>query len=282
LIDIQSGKTVSPLLQGFSNNIGKEGICLSAKNIDPAYLASIRNKQVKLSLKIQLPFKTKAVESLAGIAWLKEIPDESGFYSIGLHYEQIDSKDSGSILRFARLRSLFKPVMLSTLALLLAFLILGSYFNWKLIKDNKSLTEQMAMAWRDSTAAQQKLTEISAQKKEMESRMVGFENKIQLVETQKFEFEATTKKKESAASQEIEKLRNLVVNLKKEKDLLQKDMESISRQEDIAREEFNQLIKEVTTGAQAKELNSQVSEDGEFIQIWHDLDSGEKNDNPVE
>jgi len=281
LIDTQSGKAVSPVFQGFSNNIGKEGICLSAKNIDPASLAGITNKQAKISLKIYLPFRPKPVESLTGISWIKDTPDQSGFHSIGLHYEQIDKKENGLILRFARLKSLFAPVMLSVLALLLALSVLGAYSNWKLNKSNEDLVEEMSRAWAETTAVQQKLTEIASQKKEMESKIVDLEAGIQSMEIKRLELEAKAKEKESAASQEIERLSNLAAGLQKDKEALERDLSVISEQEDITKEKLDQVIREILPGMEGEGVKVEASEDGQSIQIWHSPDGDSGDNGPV-
>ncbi|MHB8155300.1 MAG: hypothetical protein ACYDFR_04520, partial [Candidatus Omnitrophota bacterium] len=52
---------LSAWLQGFTNNISQDGICLAINNLDPELFELLRKKNVKLSLEIDIPISRKHI-----------------------------------------------------------------------------------------------------------------------------------------------------------------------------------------------------------------------------
>ena len=82
------GKTaLSDWQQGFSNNIGKGGLCLCINNLSVELCALLKEKKAKLALEMRCRFLVKTSLPFTGIAWLEEVSLEARKYLVGLRYE---------------------------------------------------------------------------------------------------------------------------------------------------------------------------------------------------
>src|SRR4030043_10284 len=73
-------KVMSDWLQGFTNNIGKGGLCLAISNLKPELAALIKSQRVKVSLNLEMPLFQKPVAALATVIWIQETDSASGTY----------------------------------------------------------------------------------------------------------------------------------------------------------------------------------------------------------
>ena len=73
LESLDSKQSLSPWIQGFTNNIGHGGICLSVNDLSPDLIKLIQEKRVKLSIEIDMPLSSNSICALVSLAWTKEI-----------------------------------------------------------------------------------------------------------------------------------------------------------------------------------------------------------------
>jgi hypothetical protein len=232
LIDSQVKEPVSDELQGFTNNIGKGGICLVINNLNSKLVKLIQDGQVKLSLNIELPIAKKSIPALAKIAWVKELSAPTNKYLIGLYYEQIDKKQNIMIMRYARSRKLFLPVVLGIIILLGLGLAANSFINVKLARGNKILVEQLVKIIQESNIAKQRIKDITKQRGELQRKIQALQSRIQIAKEE---------------TRNLTDLNNLVENLSKEKNSLQEQLMGLRFQEGAIAEELLRLDKKKST-----------------------------------
>ncbi|MDD5166385.1 MAG: hypothetical protein PHQ57_03225 [Candidatus Omnitrophica bacterium] len=241
---------ISDWLQGFTNNVGKGGICLFVNNLKPEMAGLIQSKQVKLSLNIEIPLGAKPVPALANVVWVKESPDEINKYFIGAGYEQIEHHASARILHFAWGKKLFAPVALSIIVILAAGLTLNAYVSFQLIKGNKSLVSQLVAIVQESSVAKQKIKEINKQKEELQVGIQALKLRTQTVEGERAKLEEKaklakeqTKLEVIQRNKKIAELNSLISKLTQEKSSSQERLISLQNQENNVSEEFLRLDK---------------------------------------
>jgi len=169
-------------VQGFTNNVGKGGICLSVNNLDPQLLKLLKEKKAKLSLSIEMPLSKKPITAQAEAAWVRDVPGQPKKRIIGLSYGEIKPLDNQRIMRYARAKKAFVPLVLTTIVILGLGLAVNSYINVKLTQGNKALIKQLVAIIQESSLAKQKIKEIYKEKEDLQVRIEALKLRIQAVE----------------------------------------------------------------------------------------------------
>ncbi len=229
------GKTfLSSWLQGFTDNIGRGGLCLFINNIGPELLKLVKEKKCRLSLEIDIPVSKKPICAQASIVWFKETSEGKRKCQIGLNYDRISAKQNNELMRYAWLKKLFIPVALSALVLITLILGINSYLNFNLTRSNKLLVEKLASVLKDSRLAEQKIGEIVAQRQDLQVKLQALEERIKSVESQKSQTEASN-------LGQIRQLNESIAALTAEKLVLETKLTAARRTENIAVKELSRL-----------------------------------------
>ncbi|MCX5698410.1 MAG: PilZ domain-containing protein [Candidatus Omnitrophica bacterium] len=225
---------LSGWLQGFTNNISRGGICLAINNLDPRFIELLKEKNVKLSVEIDIPISSKPIPAQASIVWVKDIVGDKHQYLIGINYDYISVKQNNKLMRYTWLKKLFVPAALALVVILAAGLGVNSYLNFKLTQGNKLLIEKLAMVLKDSSLAKQKIEEVAAQRKSFVSKLRILQERIESVQSQKEKIQA-------GDLIQIKQLNDLIASLAKEKLVLKSKLAAAARNENIATQELTQL-----------------------------------------
>ncbi len=131
------GKNQTPYLQGFTNNISKQGICLVVNDLWWGFADRLKSN-VRLALQIEVPFKKEGMFTYARVAWQEKI-NRPRFvqYRIGVEFEEGKIKSTLSLFKYALLKK-FLPFVVG---FAVSMLILMTFTSWlkeqKTIKANK-------------------------------------------------------------------------------------------------------------------------------------------------
>jgi hypothetical protein len=236
LLSLDEKHFLSDWLQGFTNNIGRAGLCLSINNLNPELAKIIKDQQAKLFLDIEMPITRRPIPAHAKVVWVKDAADEPNRYLIGLSYEEIDIYQNNQIMRYTWTKKLFVPAALSIIIILGLGFAIGSIISAKLIRSNRVLVEQLVKILQESSVAKQKVKEIDREGEDLQLKIQTLQSRIQTVgeERQKLE---TTK------TDEIKQLNSLIDKLTQEKDPLQEQLISLQRKESTVTEELLRLDK---------------------------------------
>ena len=239
LLSLDGKVLLSEWMQGFTNNIGKGGICLEVNNLRDSDASLIRNNQAMLSLKIEMPVSKRPVEATSKPAWVRLVPGAQAKYLIGLAYHTIDPKQGARILRHALTKKFFPPAAIALVVVLAVGLGVNTYFNIKLIKGNKALVNQLITILQDSSIAQQKIKQIVRDKEGLTLQLQSLEQHIQSLEEEK------QKRKEEA--NKIDQLNGIIEKLNKEKSGLQEQMIGLQHKETAVTDQLLDLEKKKDT-----------------------------------
>lgn len=243
LLSLDGGQIFSDWLQGFTNNIGKGGICLTINNLKPELAKLIKTQQVKLSLDIEIPLTKKPVSTLAKVAWTKDVISEPNRYLVGLSYEDIDPRQNNKIMRYAWTKKLFLPVALVIILMLGIGFTINTYLNIKLIKGNKALVEQLVKILQESSIAKQKIKEIDTERQDLQLKIKTLQLQIKNVEEEKANLDKIVKLEETKAAKKIEELNTLIEKLAKDRAALQEQLIALQHKENTVTEELLRLDK---------------------------------------
>ncbi len=243
LITLDGTAFLSDWLQGFTNNIGKGGICLSVNNLNPEFARLIKEQQAKFSLGIEMPLARNSVTAQAKVAWIKEIPGALNKYLIGLKYEKIEASQNSRIMRYAWTKKLFVPAVLSVIVGLALLIAIDTLINAKLIRDNKTLVEQLVRTIQESGIAKGKIEQISKERKDLETKIRDLQLNIKTVEQERLGTERSAGLEVEKQSRKIGDLNKLIEQLAKEKGSLEEKLAAIQRKEQTITEEFLTLDK---------------------------------------
>jgi len=239
-----NGKTFfSDWLQGFTNNIGKGGMCLSVNNLKPALAKILASQQVILALNIEMPLAGNPISAKARVSWIKEVTGEINKYLIGVSYEEINPGQNNRIMHYARGKKIFAPVVLSIISILFLGLALNVFINIKLIKGNKALIDQLVKILQDSTVAKQKIKEISREREDLQLKIQALQLRIQTVEEEK----EKSKKEEVKTTKRMEELNSQIEKLAQEKASFQDQLIVLQNKENTVTEQLLRLDQRKTT-----------------------------------
>jgi len=252
ILNLDEKEVFSDWLQGFTNNVGKGGICLSVNNLKPALAELIKNKQAKISLEIEMPLAA-AICASANVAWVRNIAIQPNKYFIGLNYERIAPLAKNRIMRYAKAKKIFIPFVITIIFILGLALAADSYLNIRLIKGNRALVEQLVKVLQEFNAVKQVIKDINIQKENLQLKIQALQLRIQTMEgerlalEQRVTLEEKTKLEENKTAQKLKEVNGLVEKLIQEKNSLQGQLISIQHNEAAVSEELLQLDKKKAT-----------------------------------
>ncbi|MFH0762270.1 MAG: hypothetical protein V1925_00040 [Candidatus Omnitrophota bacterium] len=229
-------RSLSGCLQGFTNNVGKGGICLAVNNLTPALAEIVKERKAVFALDIQMPLAAKAVKATAKAAWIEAVPACPSSYLIGLSYENIDPVANSRLIRYARSKKLMIPVLLGIIIIFALGFGLNSYISAKLIKGNKALVAQLVAMVQRSSIAKQKVKAINKEREDLQVSLKAVQLQIRVAEEEGIR--SANNKKELAP---------LLEKLNQEKESLQERLITIQGQETVITEDLLQLDKIKTT-----------------------------------
>ncbi|MDP3732431.1 MAG: PilZ domain-containing protein [Candidatus Omnitrophota bacterium] len=253
ILSLEGEKALSDWLQGFTNNISKGGICLAVNNLKPELAKLIKDRQVKLSLDIQMPLAASPVPASARVAWVKDITGQPNKYLIGLSYEEIVASANSRIIRYAMAKRLFVPLATTIIVILGLGFVIGSYINVRLIKSNKTLVEQLVKIIQESSVAKQTVKAINKEREDLQLKMQALQLRIRATEEEKaalqerMRLEEKVKLEESEAEKKINDFNAIIQKLIQEKAALQEQLIAVQHKENAVTEEFLRLDKKKAT-----------------------------------
>jgi len=231
-------------LQGFTNNVSGGGICLSVNKPGAELYRLLKEKNPKISLEIEVPISSRPIPARAAIAWLREVPAGVPKILIGLKYEQIPARQNKRLMRYAWFKKLFPAVSLSLLVVLIIALSINASVNSRLTENNKLLIEKLSAVLKESSLAKENLEGLTKKRQILQLQLRSLEKRIKSIELQKVKTESLKASMEANDLQEIARLNDLIINLTKEKTLLDQKFTGALEKENVAVKEISELDRE--------------------------------------
>jgi len=234
LLQDKERKPLSDWLQGFTNNIGKGGICLSVNKVSDELLKIIKKEEVRFILRIEIPLQRKPVEAEAKLSWVKLVDEELSKYNLGLSYEKISPKDNNYILRYCIVRKFSLPLILGILIFLLLGFGFSTYINLRLLNTNRALVEQFVEILKKSSLSRNEIQKLNKEKQELQLKLEEMELHLKNLEEEKQAILESQKKRilaEEEAKKKINELLNLIKTLEKDRQVLKEKLYSLQTQE---------------------------------------------------
>ncbi|MDD2703647.1 MAG: PilZ domain-containing protein [Candidatus Omnitrophica bacterium] len=245
LVSPDGKEFLSDWRQGFTNNVGKGGICLQINKIDPLLARQIKDSGAMLALEIEIPFiPGSPVSAQARVAWFQDGADDKGRCLAGLRYVSIEEEGRDRILRFARAKQMFLPAVMTVVIVLGAVLGINGYFNFRLVKGNKLLVKQLIKVIQESNVARERLKLISRDTEGAQLKIGDLESRIKSLEQERTMLEAAMNQEKSESGKKIEEYNSRIAALSRQKDSLQKQVSSAQQQKTAVTRELERLDRE--------------------------------------
>ncbi|MFA4992714.1 MAG: hypothetical protein WC571_01970 [Candidatus Omnitrophota bacterium] len=234
LESLDSKQSLSPWIQGFTNNIGHGGICLSVNDLAPEFIKLIREKKVRLAIEIEMPLGAKSICALVSLAWTKENGGLSNRFMLGLDYEKINQGQNYILIRYAWAKKLFLPSVVLAIAILSLSLGFGAYLNMQLTHKNKMLVEELVGVLQESKLVKQQLEQITRER-------IILQSKIESLTLQIKSAVETKSEQAHVAIDNTKELNGVILKLAQERDLLQAKLSALQLNEKTAQVESLRL-----------------------------------------
>ncbi len=176
-------KPLSGLIQGFTSDIGRGGMCIEVNDLDEVLADNLSKKAAKLSLTIHIPLSGKPVKALATAAWLSKVKEDyPNRYLIGISYDAIDERPKSRIMGYARWLRLRPKIVACTVAVLVVTCTLVVGNNLKLKSQNKALVDRLVYILEKKSYVEGELREVGARKAILEKDLAESNKKISSLE----------------------------------------------------------------------------------------------------
>jgi len=264
LLSLDGKRFLSDWLQGFTNDIGKGGICLRINNLNPELARMIGDQQVKFLLDIEMPITKTPIPAEARIAWFREAALGKNRYLVGLSYERINSAQNNMIMRYVVTKRIFAPALYTLIILLVLGLAVNSVINLKLTKGNKRLVSQLVKFTQEASLAREKIREITQDREKLQVSIQDLQSSIQRAEEERAKLEnkirvetevrlkAKARPEEKARqentgiAQKINEYNAVIKKLAQERSSLQSQLAILRNKETTAAQELSRLDKKKT------------------------------------
>lgn len=247
------GKCVlSNWVQGFTNNIGKGGICLSVNNLSLDAANLLKEGKAKLSLEICVPLSACPVNAEAKLSWIR--PEETpGKYLIGLEYENILPQQNSRIYHVALFKRFFVPVALSIVILFCSLYLIESFVNYQLVKRNKNLVEKLVLVDNNIVSVKTEIDKIFKEREDLLLAVRNLSRQLEEVAKEKTELAQKAADKEKDLVKRSEEIEGLVSRLNKNKQEMEQKISVLDIQESSMTEKLLALS-QAKQGLQKKNI----------------------------
>lgn len=242
-LSFDQSKALSDWFQGFTHNLSSGGLLLDINNIPPNFLVLLKEKDVTISLKINIPVRNIDIEAVAKVAWLQQNDTNLNNFSLGVNYISITPTAKNILMRFVWAKKLFFPFVFFLVLFLSVGFALNGYINMKLVKGNKALVSQLVSILQDSVTAKQKIKQITAEKEDLQLKIQALQVRIQDVDTEKKSIEEKYQQQEEKAANRMIELNAVVEKLTKEEAQLQQQLINLQNKESVVTEDLLRLDK---------------------------------------
>ncbi|MCX5707200.1 MAG: hypothetical protein NTW13_06090 [Candidatus Omnitrophica bacterium] len=238
---------LSNWIQGFTSNIGRGGICLYVNNFDQNLAKALKEGRARLSLAIELPIRRNPISARAHVAWVKDVFGSPNKYLIGLGYEEINSVQNNTLIRYAWTKKLLIPAGLGIILLLSLGLVLNSLVNIKLTQGNKALVQQLVSVIHESNFTRQSIKELNRQREDLEIEIQRLELNMHRLQLERSRLGEKSGLASAEYSQKTEEMNNLIAKLSTEKKALQEQLTSVQQKKNFVSEKLIELDKKKAT-----------------------------------
>lgn len=126
-------EVASSIIQGFTRNVGKGGMCLEVKAEKGKIPFELTPEKTRLKLTINIPSSAFATDSYATVRWSKKISEYIlDTYIFGIEYDEIESDNQKMIERHVLWLHRRPKVILLFFLVLLFFAIFLTYISVRL------------------------------------------------------------------------------------------------------------------------------------------------------
>lgn len=245
---------VSEIKEGFTQNIGKGGICISTKVVKNSQFLEFTANTTKLKLIINIPSDKEPLEAFATVEWIEKFSGPLvDTYTFGISYDFINESRYEKILNYVSWLKR-KPLILKSLVFISLGIVLGLLF---FILNSKKFTDA-AKGLLVSKEMLQKFESDMGQKKE----------ELDILQKDLRELQEL-RKSEEKASLELEKKR---IELEESLKEVENQKESLYSELDALKNEYSSVKKEApseeeTQPEKPSDNSSQTPSEKEQIKI---------------
>ncbi len=143
LVSPDHQKRLTGLIQGFTRNVGKGGLCLEVNNLEEHRVIMALSGQAEFLLYINLPFNQSPIETYGRVTWFKKLDSYPHKFLMGISYLNTDLPEVNRPVRFAKAVRCFHRAIAGFIIFLFLGLTCLSFSNVVLRKANKRLVSRL-------------------------------------------------------------------------------------------------------------------------------------------
>lgn len=277
-------KQLTPWLQGFTCDIGRGGIGLLINDLWQGFWNRFNYQDALLSLKINLPFRTKSISVKAKVVWSEQLKDEDfDRCVIGVEFIETEKKPAGKLLfKYAVYKKCLPFIVTGFLALLILMSIRLFCKTDALIKQNRRQVADYVKSLEHSSFLQDSLKDAQELQLRFQDKQSDLEKEITSLEEEVIHWQKDymqlkeIKDKNEEASKEGRQLEEKINLLEKEIAVLKQENDVLKTKREHREDETIRIQEEVNALERERYAFSQDIIKGmfEWIKNRQDLISG--------
>lgn len=178
LVSGEHNQRLSDLIQGFTRNVSRGGLCLEVNNLKERLALLGLSGKAKLLLYINLPFSHHPVEIYGQLIWVKKANAYPHKFLLGVSYLNPALPEAARPIRFARSIRYFNRIIAVFIILLFLGLASVASSNVVLRKTNKKLVEKLVKISEEGSKVSQKIFHLEDLKEVLEAKLKETKLKI--------------------------------------------------------------------------------------------------------
>jgi len=181
IIDEQN-KQITPWLQGFTHDIGKGGLCLLINDLWWGFWDKLKNKDSKLLLHVNIPFKKQTITATAKVIWTSQEKQKDFYrYVIGLKLFAKD-EDIKNLFNYALFHKFTPLALKGSIAALILFSAAFFLRAHMLTAENRNLVKNYVNILNRSSSLKQFIDEGEKKNTSFDESQKKIIEKISLLE----------------------------------------------------------------------------------------------------
>lgn len=243
IIDEQN-KQITPWLQGFTHDIGKGGLCLLINDLWWGFWDKLKNKDSKLLLHINIPFKKQIITATAKVIWTSQEKQKDFYrYVIGIQLFAKD-EDIKNLFSYALFHKFTPLALKGSIAALIIFSAAFFLRAHMLTAENRSLVKNYVNILNRSSSLKQFIDEGEKKNTSFDENQKKIIEKISLLEAKLKGYTEEETNDVSFIKEKINSTEKEIEILRKEGNFLKTKQKEYNEASLDLRREFNDLERE--------------------------------------
>ncbi len=261
----ETKKHVSSLLQGFTRNVSRGGLCLEVNDLTERLVFSGLSGKAEILLYVNLSSHRRPIEIYGRVVWIKKIDGYPRKFLLGVSYLNLDLPETACPVRLAKFLRWREKLIVTTLFLMFLTTAFLGYNEYK----RRTQPDQQAQVGAEQSNVFKGIFNIEDLESEFKNQLAEKQSELTSLTEKNLSNNDFFEKKVKPVIQEIETLERKLKDLEEGKALLRTRLTEIEEKKKRLDEKTIKMMYEWLKLRQNKNTGLVISFEGDkFLEDW--------------